>query len=285
MDIAQARTFLEIVKTGSFVSAASNLNLTQTAVSARIRVLEDELNQPLFVRGKTGARLTPAGEQFFRFATTMVQTWERARKSVALPQGRETVVTVGAEFNLWDPFLRNWLVWMRENCPEFVVSARIDDARQLIERVQEGVLDIAIVYLAPQRPGLIVELLYEDKLVMARATSSDGKPPSHPEDHIRIDWGDAFAASHQAAFPDQPNPAISISYGPLALDYILALGGSGYFRKSFVQRYIDSGKLELVPGSPEFSYSAYVVHSTSADTALMDRIRVGLRTASPKASS
>ena len=39
MDIGIARTFLEVVKTGSFVRAAENLNLTQTAVSARIRVL------------------------------------------------------------------------------------------------------------------------------------------------------------------------------------------------------------------------------------------------------
>src|SRR3546814_5077284 len=69
MDISVARTFLEVVKTGSFVSAAANLNLTQTAVSARIRVLEDQLDRPVFTRNKAGAKLTPAGEQFLRFAT------------------------------------------------------------------------------------------------------------------------------------------------------------------------------------------------------------------------
>ena len=42
MDIVAARTFLEIVKTGSFVRAATNLNITQTAVSARVRVLEEQ---------------------------------------------------------------------------------------------------------------------------------------------------------------------------------------------------------------------------------------------------
>src|SRR3546814_10770549 len=66
MDISVARTFLEVVKTGSFVSAAANLNLTQTAVSARIRVLEDQLDRPVFTRNKAGAKLTPAGEQFLR---------------------------------------------------------------------------------------------------------------------------------------------------------------------------------------------------------------------------
>lgn len=277
MDISAARTFLEIVKTGSFVSAAINLNLTQTAVSARIRVLEEQLDRPLFVRNKAGARLTPAGEQFLRFATTLVQVWERARKSVALPPGREMVVTVGAELSLWDPFLRDWLLWVRRACPEFAVNAQIDDAERLVERVQAGLLDVAIVYAAPQRPGVIAELLFQEKLVMVSTTAVAGTDALQAEDHVRIDWGDAFAASYQAAFPDQPNPVVSISYGPLALDHILAVGGSGYFRKGFVRPYLDDGRLALVPDSPEFSYSAYAVHSAKADKDVMERIRVGLR--------
>ncbi|RUL70897.1 LysR family transcriptional regulator [Dyella choica] len=282
MDISAARTFLEIVKTGSFVSAASNLNLTQTAVSARIRVLEEQLDRPLFVRNKAGARLTPAGEQFQRFAATMVQAWEHARQSVALPPGREMVVTVGAELSLWDPLLRDWLLWVRNACPEFAVNALIDDAERLVERVQEGLLDVAIVYAAPQRPGVIAELLFEEKLVMVSAMPADRKHPLRAEDHVHIDWGDAFAASYQAAFPEQPNPVVSVSHGPLALEYILTRGGSGYFRKGFVRPYLDDGRLALVPGTPEFSYSAHAVHSAKADKGVMERIRVGLRTVAPK---
>ena len=60
MDINLARTFLEIAKTGTFVGAAANLNLTQTAVSARIRMLEQQLDRTVFIRNKAGARLTPA---------------------------------------------------------------------------------------------------------------------------------------------------------------------------------------------------------------------------------
>ncbi|WP_233840359.1 LysR family transcriptional regulator [Dyella sp. 2HG41-7] len=284
MDISAARTFLEIVKTGSFVSAAANLNLTQTAVSARIRVLEEQLDCPLFVRNKAGARLTASGEQFLRFASTMVQVWEHARKSVALPPGREMVVSIGAELSLWDPFLRDWLVWMRHACPEFAVSAEIDEAERLVDRVQEGLLDVAIVYAAPQRPGVIAELLFEEKLVMVSTTPVSRKRPLRPEDHVRIDWGDAFAASYQAAFPDHPNPVVSISYGPLALDYILAMGGSGYFRQGFVRPYLDDGRLVPVPDSPEFSYSAYAVHSAKADKGVMERIRTGLRAVAPKAA-
>lgn len=277
MDISVARTFLEVVKTGSFVRAAENLNITQTAVSARIRVLEDQLDRQVFVRNKSGARLTAAGEQFQRFATTLVQVWERAQAAVGLPPGRETVVTIGVELSLWNPLLRHWLLWMRRECPEIAVSTRIDPSDRLIEQVQDGTLDVAVIYGASSRPGLVVELLFEEKLVLARSMATTGPLP--PEAHVRIDWGEEFAANHQAAFPDRPNAVVSISYGPLALDYILEVGGSGYFRKGFIRPYLESGQLLLVPDSPEFSYSAYFVHSAKADPGVMDRIRAGLRAA------
>lgn len=277
MDISVARTFLEVVKTGSFVGAASNLNLTQTAVSARIRVLEEQLDRPVFIRNKAGARLTPAGEHFLRFATTLVQVWSRAQRAVALPPGRETVVTIGAELSLWSPLLRHWLLWMRRECPDIAVSTQIDTSEHLMSQIQDGSLDVAVLYAAPSRPGVIAELLFEEKLVLVRTTPLD--IPLSPEDYVQIDWGDDFAASFQAAFPDHPNAVVSISYGPLALEYILATGGSGYFREGFIRSYMDEGRLALIPGSPEFSYSAYMVHSTKADPGVMDRIRDGLRIA------
>ena len=105
MDINLARTFLEIVATGNFVRAAERLHLTQTAVSMRVRVLEELLGRKLFVRNKAGASLTPAGEQFLRYAPTLVQVWERARNQVAVPPGLRAVIAVGGELSLWNPLV------------------------------------------------------------------------------------------------------------------------------------------------------------------------------------
>ena len=277
MDIAAARTFLEIIKAGSFVNAAANLNLTQTAISARVRVLEQQLGQGLFVRNKAGVKLTPAGLRFHRYATTLVQVWESAQRAVALPPGREPVVTIGAELSVWSPLLRDWLLWMRRECPQVAISATIDAAERLIGHVQDGSLDVVVVYGAPRRPGLITELLFEEKLVLVRTTPLD--QPLSGADRVDVDWGTDFAASFAAAFPDESKPVISIGYGPLALDYILAVGGSGYFREGFIRPYLDEGRLALVPDSPELSYSASVVHSTRADEGMMAQISSGLRAA------
>jgi DNA-binding transcriptional LysR family regulator len=274
MDINAARTFLEIVKTGSFANASVSLRITQTAVSARIRVLEQELGQALFIRHKTGVQLTFAGEQFQKFAMGLVRLSEQAIRSIALPKGREVVVAIGAELSISSPLIPEWLKWMHRHCPEFALSARIDSADRLVEQVQDGTLDVAILYGAPRRTGLVAELLFEEKLVLVRSNIEGGSG-----NHMLIDWGDDFAQAFRAAFPVPATPPIEISYGPLALDFILAVGGSGYFRRGFIQPFLKDGRLVLVSNSPEFSYSAYAVHSMKADEGVIARIREGLRAA------
>ena len=55
MDINLARTFLTVAETGSFIEAARKMHVTQSTVSARVKVLEDLLGRPLFQRSKYGA--------------------------------------------------------------------------------------------------------------------------------------------------------------------------------------------------------------------------------------
>jgi DNA-binding transcriptional LysR family regulator len=275
LDINAARTFLEIVKTGSFVRAAASLHITQTAVSARIRVLEDQLDRALFIRNKAGARLTAAGEQFLKYATTLVQVWERAHHEVAMPAGRENVLAVGAEHSLWNPLIRDWLIWMRNECADVAIRAHIGVAEDLIEQVQDGVVDLAVVYAPPQRPGIISELLLDEKLVAVSTQSA--RRDLLGEDYVYVDWGRHFGTSHHAVFPDARSPVLTVDHGPLAIEYMLAVGGAAYLRMGAARPYLESGRFHLVSGTPSFSYSVHAVYSAKADEQLMDRSREGLR--------
>jgi len=276
MDVALAKTFLEIVETGSFVVAAGRLNVTPTAVSARVHALEDTLGRRLFVRNKSGARLTAAGERFVRHATTLVQAWESARRQVALPQGRTDIATVGAEISLWNPLLVDWLAWMRREAPDVALRAEVDTPGRLLEAMHDGALDLAVLYdPPPQGSTTVVELLHEEKLVMV-TTARDGEAGSL-DDYVHIDWGPSFQRSLQAAFPLLDSPGVSISHGPLALLYINRVGGTGYFRLSAVRNYLESDALRLVASAPEFSYSVYMVYSNRLETGLVDTLRRGFQ--------
>lgn len=282
MDIGLAKTFLEIVSSGSFVRAAERLHVTPTAVSARVRALEGLLGRRLFVRNKSGAAVTPAGAQFLRFATTLVQLWERARHQVAVPSGRRAVVTIGCEISLWDPLLLDWLLWMRKAAPHLALRTEVGFPDDLLERVFEGTLDVAVVYAPRQRPGLRIELLIEEKLVLV-TTSDTGRQPK-PSTYVYVDWGPEFAAQHSLAFPRLASVGVSASLGPLGREYLLAAGGSGYFRYAVVRSHLESGRLRRVLGAPEFAYPAYAVYADTADLKLVTPALTGLRQVSRSAA-
>lgn len=274
MDITLARTFMEVVASGSFVVAADRLHVTQTAVSSRIKSLEEHLGRRLFVRNKAGARLTPAGERFQKFAMTLVQVWERARHQVALPAGRSEIVGIGAELSLWTPFMANWLIWMNRTCQDIALRVDVDLPGRLLDGIQNGSLDVAVVYKPPSRAELVSELLSDEKLVMV-TTARDGR--FEAARYVHVDWGAGFRTNVESAFPELAQPSVTISLGPLALSYLLSIGGSGYFRQRAVQQYLDGGKLKLVKGAPAFSYSVHAVYSSKADRGVLDRVRKGLR--------
>jgi DNA-binding transcriptional LysR family regulator len=274
MNVDLARTFLEVASTGSFIAAADRLHLTQTAISARIRTLEIQLGRRLFIRNKAGARLTPDGQRFLRHAHALLQVWERACHEVALPPGRVDGISIGAELSLWNPLMADWLVWMNRHNSDLALRAVIDVPSRLLARVEEGSLDLAVLYGPAQRPDLVVELLAEEKLMLV-TTNANGEIGT--EDYVHVDWGPAFEASEQAAFPELVNPAISISLGPLALGYILQVGGSGYFRFGTVRPFLADGRLHPVPGAPEFSHSIHLVYPTRSEARLVDRARGVIR--------
>ncbi|MCO5066454.1 MAG: LysR family transcriptional regulator [Rhizobiaceae bacterium] len=261
MDIDRAKTFLEIVHTGSFLKAADRLHVTQTTVSARIRTLEEGLGRQLFVRTRNGAALTPAGREFERFAQSFVQIWERARQQLRIPPGRTSVVALGGELSLWNPLLLDWLVWMKREQPKIAIHAHVGVPDQLLEQLRTGVLDLAVLYAPKLLPGFKVELIEEEQLILVRTPARGDEPL----DYVHVDWGPQFAAQGgigNAAFGE---PGLLVGLGPLGLNYILRAGGTGYFRRGVAAPHIAAGELEIVEGAPEFTYPAYAVYPESAE--------------------
>lgn len=100
MDTELLKTFLEVSRTRHFGRAAEALYLTQSAVSFRIRQLENQLGVNLFTRHRNNIRLTTAGEKLLPYAETLMNTWQAARKEVA-HTSRHNEFSIGASASLW----------------------------------------------------------------------------------------------------------------------------------------------------------------------------------------
>lgn len=262
MDTELARTFLAVVAAGSFVGAAERLHVTQSTVSARIRTLEERLRCVLFVRNKAGTRLTAAGRRFQKHAGTLVRTVEQARHDIGVPHGFRASLTVGGRFGLWERFLLRWLPAIRAAAPEVSLRAEVGFDGDLMQGLIEGRLDIGVMYSPQNRPGLIVELILEETLVLVSTHPSTAPEPD--PGYIHVDWGPEFNEWQAATYAGSGAPAITANIGWLALSLVLARGGAGYFPIRLVSTHIDAGRLARVAGAPAFSLPAYAVYPRSS---------------------
>lgn len=275
MDLELARTFLEVAGAGSFVAAAHRMNVTQSTVSTRIRLLEEQLGSRLFVRNKGGAELTSAGAQFQRHAAALLRIWHQARQEIAMPPGYRALLRIGGEAGLWNRWLHLWVRWMRRNTPDIALRCEVGLSDGLIHELLDGLLDVAVMYSPESRPGLVIELLAEEELVLLEAAGPAGAD-GHAE-QVYVDWGDEFRRRHRMTFPDFPNPALFIGLGTLGFDYLVHNGGTGYFPRSLAQPYLASGAVRVVPETRTFPLPLYGVHSGDADMQLVRPAISGLR--------
>ncbi len=282
MDTELARTFLTVIDAGNFIGAADRLHVTQSTVSARIHSLEEQLGCKLFVRNKAGTALTPAGHQFQKHAAVLVRTVEHARQDVGISRGYRASLTVGGRFGLWERLLLRWLPLMRRSAPDISVRAEIGFEAELMQGLIEGRLDIGVMYTPQSRPGLTVEALMVESLVMVSSRPTARAEPD--ADYVYVDWGPEFYAKHNARFPEFVGAGITANIGWLGLQHVLQFGGSGYFPIRLVQPYLQDGQLHRLLDAPTFPLPAYLVYSRDADTHLLEPALDGIRRVAAEAA-
>ncbi|OCX64539.1 LysR family transcriptional regulator [Thioclava sp. SK-1] len=266
MDITLIRTFLEVAATGSFVSASARLFVTQSAVSLRIQRLEDSLGHALFTRSKAGAELTPTGKEFERYALSLVKLWEEARHHVAMPQGFTRALIIGAQYSLWPGLGFRWIDGLRVEMPDLSIRAEIGMPERLTRFLIEGVIEAALMYTPQLRPGLRVDKLMDDELILVAAWPN---PTLDLADrYVFSDWGAEFTQAHALHLPGLTQSGLSLTLGAMAADFISRRGLATYVPARSAKPHLDAGSLYLVPDAPAFHYPAWVVWREDLDPQL-----------------
>ena len=256
MDIDHARTFLAVVANGSFLDAAKHLHVTQSTVSARIQRLEADLGVVLFVRNRAGASLTTAGRRFLQHAKTLVLTLEQARHEHGLPDRYRAGIRIGGRIALWEGFLPRWVGWIRGVDPRISIRSEIGFEDDLMRGLIEGTLDVGLMYTPTHAPGLVVEHLFDETLVLVSARSDTPWPD---EGYVYIDWGPGFYAKHQELFPDLERPPQVANIGWLGVQLVLVNGGSCFLPLRIARPLLDAGRLLRTPHGATLAHPAYMV--------------------------
>lgn len=173
MNLNQLETLVTISKTKSFRKAGELLNLTQPAVSAQIKSLEDEFGTVLVDRSQP-VTLTDAGQVFLEHAEQILSIIEELKLKLndmnETPQGH---IRLGTTASIAIQILPRVLSYFNNQYPLIKTSIYSMPSLAIMSSVENGSIDIGIGYLFEKTPGLTTSVLYYDTFELVVS-------PEHP---------------------------------------------------------------------------------------------------------
>jgi len=176
VQIHQLTYFVAVARTRHFTRAAEMTGVSQPTLSKQIRVLENSMGTPLFVRDRGGIELTSAGEALLPHAQRIlidVESAERTVHEVAnLRRGR---VRLGATPSMCEGLLPEALTHFHARYPDIDLEVQEAGSRVLTRELAEGRLDVAllIVPLHSDEPDIETTPVLRERLVLAGPATSD----------------------------------------------------------------------------------------------------------------
>lgn len=174
MENRDVRTFIKVVELNNFTKAASELGYSQTAVSAQIRKLEDELGRPLFDRVGKSIHLTSAGKTFLPYAHKMIRAEEEAVSCLDEDGNLKGELVIGASSSIAARLIPQVARPFINRYPNVNLSVKVVDSyHALSHRMKLGELDLTVDIYRGESVGEESVSLVSDKLKMVFISSPD----------------------------------------------------------------------------------------------------------------
>jgi DNA-binding transcriptional LysR family regulator len=165
MDYDQLASFLEVAKLGSFSRAAEKIFRTQPAISAQVRLLEQECGERLFDRSGKKVLLTPAGEVLCRYAQKLLELQKEALQAIAeLNQTPRGKLHIGANEATCLYVLPKTFARFKRLYPLVSISIYRNFSHKIVQKVQEGAVDLGIVTLPQTSDNTEIIPVFRDEV-------------------------------------------------------------------------------------------------------------------------
>ncbi|MDF7679542.1 HTH-type transcriptional regulator HdfR [Enterobacteriaceae bacterium ESL0689] len=258
MDTELLKTFLEVSRTRHFGQAAEALYLTQSAVSFRIRQLENQLGVNLFTRHRNNIRLTLAGDKLLPYAENLMNTWQMARKEV-VNASLHNSFSIGSNASLWECILGQWLGTLYQKNDNMQFEARIAQRQSLIKQLRERQLDLLITTESAKIDQLSSQLL--GNLTLALYCTSPYKNKNELN-YLRLEWGMDFQQNETDLLNPDDLPLLTTDSARLAYQQLAMLNGCAWLPVSWAEKKAD---LYRVKESTVVSRPLYAIWLQNSD--------------------
>jgi DNA-binding transcriptional LysR family regulator len=167
MDDHKLKVFCTVAETKSFSKASEIIRLTQPAVSLQIQALEEVYGTKLFNRSGCIITLTKAGELLYKYAKEINSLYTAAEKEMGDFTGLvKGVVTLGASTTIGNYVLPSVISEFRRKFPKVTMHLVTGNTKSVVDYLNAGGIDIALVEGDVKKQKLIVEKLIPDEMVL-----------------------------------------------------------------------------------------------------------------------
>jgi molybdate transport repressor ModE-like protein len=171
LDLRLLRSFLTVAECGKVSTAAKQLHLSQPAVTAHVRRLEEIVGRPLISRSTRGVRLTTHGHTLRTLSTEIQNTLSRIEASFRTEQKLSGELRFGASLTIASHLIPALLAEFSRAYPTIQVEMRVDNTQVVLESVREGLYPFGLVEGSHSAAGLRLEQFVEDEVVLVAGTN------------------------------------------------------------------------------------------------------------------
>jgi molybdate transport repressor ModE-like protein len=171
LDLRLLRSFLAVAQCGKVSTAAKQLNLSQPAVTAHIRRLEEIVGKPLVSRSTRGVKLTKHGDALRTFSIEIQNTLSRLEASFRTEHKLRGNLRFGASLTIASHVIPSFLAEFSRVYPMVEIELRVDNTEVILESVREGFYPFGLVEGSPRAAGLRLEKFVEDEVVLVAGSN------------------------------------------------------------------------------------------------------------------
>jgi DNA-binding transcriptional LysR family regulator len=254
MDIRFLTTFIEVTKTRHFGKAAENLYLTQSAVSARIKLLEEYFHTTLFIRQRNSIQLTQSGEKLLPYARQLCNTLSDAKQELQVQSSEYAVC--GATQLASDLFLPHVLAYLHTHFPDWSVKADVLTLDTLSRQLHERVTDLAFSTEPLKSEDVNSVVLFEQPLGLYRVGKSSDS--INAEEFVAIDWGAKARDWLLTAYPQLRDAKLRTNSLSLALNNLCEEGGIAVLPANIETQLRGRAEVTLIASIDNTSLKVYL---------------------------
>lgn len=249
MDIEQLKTFISLTKTKNFTRTAEELNVVQSTVTTRIKLLEEFIGEKLFIRKTRSVEITEAGRTFQTYAQKTIEVMSEGIEAARTRTQFHNRIVIGGLNSIWDsPIFDIVKKFYKEN-ERTAIRLVTGHSQDIIEKIYQGIMDIGFVYVHPRSSAYKVLTFGNESISLVgskefaiKSRISLKEIKKYP--YIHFHWGSPFSEWFEQEIGKHESMRLRVDSTSVFLRMLVNGDGIGFLLDHIAEPFIKNGDLQ-----------------------------------------